>query len=69
MKKLLSLIEDENGQISIVRAMALIFVISYVIEQQKHVWMGGAAPDFQSLLVTLGSIGFKVIQKPFEKKK
>ncbi len=68
MNKLLSLIQDENGQLSMMRMMALLFVLSYIVEQQKYVWLGGAAPDLQSLILALGSIGFKIIQKPFEKK-
>lgn len=68
MSKFLTLIQDENGQLSMMRMMALLFVLSYIVEQQKYIWLGGAQPELQSLIMALGAIGFKVLQKPFEKK-
>ncbi len=68
MNKFLSLFQDENGQLSAVRAMAFLFVINYIVKDQAAFWMGGDSPGINSLVVALGSIGFKVLSKPFEKK-
>ncbi len=69
MSKLLSLLQDENGQLSMIRMMAILFVLNYIVQDQSAYWVGGERPDMQALFMALGTIGFKIIQKPFEKAK
>jgi len=68
MNKLLSVIQDENGQISTMRCVGIIFAISFIVEWQRAVWTGiDYNPDWGTLTATLATFGFKVIQKPFER--
>lgn len=70
MNRLLSIIEDDNGNLSMMRCMGIIFAVSFVVEWQRAVWMGlSYVPDWGTLTATLGMFGFKVIQKPMEKQK
>lgn len=69
MNKLLSIIQDENGQLSMIRVMGVVFCLSFIVEWQKYVWMGGEPPDINTLIATMATFGFKIIQKPFEKPK
>ncbi len=70
MNRLLTIIEDDNGNLSMMRVMGIIFAISFVVEWQRSVWLGSPyVPDWGTLVATLGMFGFKVIQKPFEKPK
>ncbi len=70
MGKLLSLLEDENGTISMMRVMGVIFALSFIVEWQRAIWLGQVyTPDWNTVIMTLGTFGFKVVQKPFEKAK
>ncbi len=68
MSKILSLFQDENGQLSMIRMLTLFFVLNYIVKDQGAFWTGSVGPDLQTLTMALGAIGFKLIQKPFEKK-
>lgn len=69
MNKLLSIIEDDNGSLSMMRVMGIVFALSFIVEWQRSVWMGVPyTPDWGTLTATLSMFGFKVIQKPMEKK-
>jgi len=66
--KWLNIIQDEQGNVSMIRIMGVIFAISFVVQWQRSVWLGVDGPGIEELIATLGAFGFKVLQKPFEKK-
>jgi len=65
--KILSFLQDENGQLSMMRMLAFMMVISYIAQDIGASFFGMDKPDLQSLIATLTAIGFKLVQKPFEK--
>jgi hypothetical protein len=65
--KILSFLMDENGQLSMIRMLAFMMVLSYIAQDIGAAFFGMAKPDLQSLVATLTAIGFKLVQKPFEK--
>ncbi len=69
MNKFLGMLQEENGQLSTVRMLAWLFVINYLVKDQCAFWTGGESPGINTLVAALGAIGFKVLSKPFEKKK
>ena len=64
---ILSFLQDENGQLSMTRMLAFMMVMSYIAQDIGAAFWGMTEPDLQSLIATLASMGFKIIQKPFEK--
>lgn len=78
MNRLLSILQDENGQLSTMRVGLLIIVLCFATEWQYAIWSGavtqpaegltGYVPDVKTLVAIFGAFGFKTLQKPFERK-
>lgn len=65
----ISFLQDENGQLSMMRILAFMMTVSYIAQDIGAAFYGISEPDLQSLIATLTAIGFKIVQKPFEKPK
>ena len=69
MNRVLSIFEDENGTLSFIRMIGAVFALSFIVQWQKAIWIGGDMPGVEELVTMLATFGFKIIQKPFEKPK
>ena len=67
---IMSIFQDENGQLSMTRMVLLLIVLCIVTEWQRAIWSGAHSwtPDMWKLSLLGGMSGMKLIQKPFEKK-
>ncbi len=69
MNKWLSILADDNGQLSTTRVVLLLVVICIATEWQYAIWTAVTwTPSTWELAVLGGATGLKIIQKPFEKK-
>ena len=69
-KKILEFLQESNGQFSSSRLFMLLVAISAIIDWQHAVWTHGIwQPEWTTIGMVLGVLGFKIAQKPFEEKK
>ena len=67
MKKLLEFFSEDNGSLSSARLFMFLIVVSIIIDYQHAIWTVGIwHPDWQTVGLALGSLGFKVWQKSSE---
>jgi len=67
--KIFEFIQEDNGAFSSTRLLTLSVVISAIIEWQHAIWTLGGIwhPDWSTVGLISGVLGFKVIQKKYEK--
>ena len=63
--KIVEFLQEDNGSYSSTRLLTLLIVISAIIEWQHAIWtMGGIwHPDWSTVGLIAGVLGFKVLQK------
>jgi hypothetical protein len=67
---IMSIFQDENGQLSMTRMVLLLVTLCIVTEWQVAIWLSDGAwtPDAWRMSILGGTGVMKLIQKPFEKK-
>ena len=66
--KILEFLKDKSGQFSSARLFMLLVSISTIIDWQHAVWtVGKWSPEWQTIGMVLGVLGFKIAQKVQEK--
>ena len=69
MKKLLELIQEDNGNLSSTRAQAWLAIICFCGDYIAHIYRGVQfSPEWTIVGIVLGILGLKIIQKPMEEK-
>ncbi len=67
MKKLLEFLSESNGSLSSTRLFMFLIVVSIIVDYQHAIWTVGIwHPDWQTIGLALGTLGFKVWQKGSE---
>lgn len=66
--KIFEFLQENNGGFSSTRLLTLLIVISAIIEWQHAIWMldGIWHPDWSTVGLIAGVLGFKVLQKDKE---
>lgn len=70
--KVFEFLKEANGQFSSARLFMLLVAISAIIDWQHAVWTsidGVWHPEWTTIGMILGVLGFKIAQKPFENNK
>lgn len=63
-------LKEKNGQFSSSRLFMLLVALSAIIDWQHAIWTtvdGIWRPEWTTIGMVLGVLGFKIAQKPFEK--
>jgi hypothetical protein len=69
MKKILEFLEESNGRFSSSRLFALLVTIATIVDWMHAVFTDGVwTPEWQTIGMVLGVLGFKVAQKSFGEK-
>ena len=64
MKKYLEFLSEQNGSLSSTRLFMFLICLSIIVDYQHAVWTIGVwHPDWQTIGLALGALGFKVAQK------
>ena len=66
MRKLAEFFQEANGQFSSTRLFAFMVTFSTIIDWQHAVWVDGGGvwnPNFQTIGMVLGVLGFKFASK------
>ncbi|GEM_PF-2645658 len=64
MKRILEFLSENNGNLSSTRLFMFLIVLSIIIDYQHAIWTVGTwHPDWQTIGLALGALGFKVWQK------
>jgi hypothetical protein len=67
MKDFAQFLKESNGQYSSSRLFMLLICLAVITDYQHAVWTVGAwHPDWQTIAMVLGALGFKVFQKKDE---
>ncbi|GAB62651.1 MAG: hypothetical protein DWB56_14905 [Candidatus Jettenia sp.] len=67
--KLLEFLQENDGGLSASRLFPFVIMCCMATDWMHAVFTAGAwKPDIQLIILFLGAMGFKVLQKPFENK-
>lgn len=69
MKNFKEFFQDEKGRYSSARLFTFLIVIAVIVDWMHSVFTTGIwKPEYQTIGLVLGSLGFKVLQKKEEKR-
>lgn len=67
MKKLLEFLQERDGSFSSARLFMLFVVLGVMVDWMHAVFTVGVwKPEWQTIMMVLGTLGFKVLQKSQE---